>query len=468
MNDGDVVAVATSGGRDSLALLHAAVRCASTLGLRVVALHVHHGLQVDADEWLEVVRGLCRRWADDGYPVTFAWARLSGRPARGESVEGWARRERYAELARLARKAGATIVLLAHHRRDQAETVLLQALRGAGAAGLAAMPKVIVRQGLTWARPWLDIASDDIDDYARRHELAFVRDPSNEDPRWARSRLRTRVMPALREAFPEAESALAAVAQRAQEAREVLDEVALQDLAGFTEGAELILAAWRQSSEARRRNALRCWLALHAPAGAPESLLARLADELADDTPRRWPLDAERVLRSWRGRVAVVAVVAGADSPADAGGAHPLDPPPVLPESDLRLLRCGLHDVPGWPGRLEVFAVPEGGISPTRLAQVHARARAGGEQFRRAPRASDRALKKQFQAAGVPPEAREGPLVFDAQGVLLFVPGLGVDARAWAPAGTPQWAMRWVPFASQQASMDDRRTAPSGNARSTG
>jgi tRNA(Ile)-lysidine synthase len=454
----EVVAVATSGGRDSIALLHATVRAAAALGLRVVALHVHHGLQARADDWLDGVRALCERWADDGHPVTFACARLEGRPLPGESVENWARRARYAALARLARAAGATLVLLAHHRRDQAETVLLQALRGAGPAGLAAMPKTVLREGVTWARPWLAVAAQDIDAYARDHALPFVQDPSNEDVRWARSRLRVRVLPSLDEAFPDAETALSAVARRAQEAREVLDEIAREDLGRVADEHGLALAPWRRLSAARRTNSLRAWLAAQAPAGVPETLVARLVAELVDDASRRWPLAAGRFLRSWRGRLLVAATTesTGVQRP-QASGEYALRDGlmPCIGATELRLLRCGWHDVPGWAGRLEVFAVESHGIGPARLAQAHAGARTGGEQFRRGPRASDRSLKKQFQAAGVPPEARDGPLVFDAQGALLFVPGLGVDARAWAPAGAPQWSLRWV--ARDATGADDRR-----------
>ena len=141
------VAVAVSGGRDSTALLHCTVRTAAALGVGVVALHVHHGLMPAADAWLAQVQAQCRRWG-----VAFCSRRLQTHPPRGASVEAWARAERYRALAEMAREAGCSIVLLAHHRRDQAETWLLQALRGGGPAGLSAMPQEAVREGITWAR----------------------------------------------------------------------------------------------------------------------------------------------------------------------------------------------------------------------------------------------------------------------------------------------------------------------------
>src|SRR4051812_12120510 len=101
------IAVAYSGGRDSSALLHSTLTSAATQGIEVVALHVHHGLSANADAWLAHCEAQCRRWAAAGRPVRFAFRRLEERPARGESVEAWARRERYRALREMALDAGA-------------------------------------------------------------------------------------------------------------------------------------------------------------------------------------------------------------------------------------------------------------------------------------------------------------------------------------------------------------------------
>jgi tRNA(Ile)-lysidine synthase len=429
MTDRPVVAVACSGGRDSVALLHATLAAARELGLGVAALHVHHGLMADADRWASEVEALCERWN-----AGFECERLKGSPAAGESVEAWARRERYRALARMAREAGASLVLLGHHLHDQAETVLLQALRGAGPAGLAAMPRIVERDGLTWARPWIARTGAEIDAYVAPLSIDVANDPSNADPRFARSRLRAQVMPALRVAFPEADAALAAVARRAGEARAVLDEVAAEDLSRIAADDTLPLAAWRALSTARRANALRCWLAQALDAPVPQTLVDRLLAETADDATRRWPVDGGRVLRSWRGALAVVAPARASVAPASA----------LARDGEaLSLLRCDRYAIDGWDGTLEVFATAQRGVAPHRLAQVMARVRAGGEQFQLQPAGVARGLKKQYQSLGIPAEGRDGPLLFDAAGALLFVPGLGIDARAWAPAGAPQWGLRW-------------------------
>jgi tRNA(Ile)-lysidine synthase len=278
-----VVAVAASGGRDSTALLHCTARQARSLGLHVLALHVHHGLQPEADAWLAQVRRQARRWG-----CSFAHQRLQGQPQPGDSVEAWARRGRYAALAHMAQAHGCTLVLLAHHRRDQAETWLLQALRSGGPRGLSAMPRTIERDGITWARPWLDQPREAIEHYLARHRIAHADDPSNADARYARSRARLDLWPALTAAFPHAEAALAGAARRARQAAALAAEAAAADLPSvLADDGGLHVARWAALPPARRRNVLEAWL----PAAAPLTLADRLMTELPGARGgARWPL----------------------------------------------------------------------------------------------------------------------------------------------------------------------------------
>ena len=285
------IAVAASGGRDSTALLHATARAGRGAGIEVLALHVHHGLQPQADAWWRHLRAQCARWARNGLPVRFVGSRLAGGPGAGDSVEAWARRERYAALAAMARREGVHAVLLAHHRRDQAETVLLQALRGAGPAGLSAMPREIVRGGVHWIRPWLGLPRESIEHYVRQHRLRWVDDPSNDDPRYARNRLRLKVWPAFAGAFEQLEPLLCAVARRAQETQACCEELAALDAAAavLSDGA-LLLAPWLELSPARRANLLRYWARRWSAVGLPETLLHRLMHELpVARSGLRWP-----------------------------------------------------------------------------------------------------------------------------------------------------------------------------------
>ena len=423
-----IVAVACSGGRDSLALLHATAVAARGEGLDAVALHIHHGLLPEADAWFDHVESMCRRWASEGLPVRFIGRRLTARPRRGESVEAWAREARYAALTDMAREAGAGLVLLGHHRKDQAETFLLQALRGAGVAGLSAMPACIERDGLVWQRPWLDVPRAHIEQYVQQCGLESVEDPSNTDPRFARNRLREAVWPALAAAFPDADVALAASARWAQQAAQVLDEVAVADLATCTANERLDIAAWSSLSEARRINALRAWLRQRTGEPAAAALVERLRTELIGTGPACWAC-AGGELRRYRGRLSF----------APAGAV-------VAPsrESTLAIRRAGRYRLPGWGGAVHATRVDEGGVPLAWLAHLDLRERQGGEQFQSGFSRPARSLKKQYQAAGVAEWDRGGPLLFSG-GQLVFVPGLGVDARVVGLPGQAQMMLAWEP-----------------------
>ena len=422
------VAVAASGGCDSTALLHCTVRQARALGIHVVALHVHHGLSPQADDWLTRVRAQSRRWG-----VEFHASRLAGAPAPGQSVEAWARRERYLALAEMATAAGCTLVLLAQHQRDQAETWLLQALRGAGAAGLSAMPHSATKHGVGFARPWLGCSRHAVEAYVRRHRLSWVDDASNVDARFARSRLRTAVWPALLTAFPDAELSISRAAQHAQEAAAVLAEVVAQEMPALQRNGALVVAAWRELSPHRRRLCLRAWLACELDAPVPETLVRRLTLELPAAHASRWPVRTHE-LRLYRGLLRVLPT-------PGAANANPKD------SIALDLSQSGCHQLPEWGGHFLVQAARQDGVPAAILRELHARPRSGGEQFQRVCRGAVRSLKKQFQALAVPQLQRGGPLLYGCGGQLVFVPGLGADARFHAAPGEPQVQLSWVPDA---------------------
>jgi len=453
------VAVAYSGGRDSTALLHAvacAVRdanleaAASLSGevdvapICVVALHVHHGLSPHADAWLAHAQATCDAWAAEGLPV-----RLKARHVRlaadaGQGVEAEARALRHQALHAMATEAGADMLLLAHHRRDQAETLLLQALRGGGLAGLAAMPKDDLRDGLRWVRPWLNHPREAIDAYIAAHRLSHIEDESNGDPRYARNRLRLQVWPALEAAFPQAEASLAASAARLADAlvplREwqgkALDALKVPDATGAMDAI-----AWARWSPAERREALRHWFS----SVGGERLSARWTLRLADEVPRmlagaRAPQDACGVwpavgVSLYRGRLQW-------SPPQKSLGSAPPMPEGGVARVDIHIDAPGDWPVPEWGGMLRVVPCTTGGVAPERLRIVTVSPRMGGERFQAGPGRPPRALKKQFQMLGVPAWERDAPL-FWAGEQLVFVPGLGMDARCWAPPGTPQWAMSW-------------------------
>ncbi len=439
------LAVAYSCGRDSTALLHATARTAAEVpGMHVFALHVHHGLSPQADAWLAHAEATCHQWAEQGLPVSLMSRRVSVPLDAGLSLEAEARRLRHEALADLAREAGVDLLLLAHHRRDQAETFLLQALRGGGVAGLASMPKDDWRDGVRWVRPWLDLPREALEAYALQHGLHFVDDESNGDRRFARNRLRLDVWPALLAAFPDAEAALAQSAARVADALPALrawQADALQRWGGAAEPGALNAVAWSALPDAERRQVLLAWLAQHGVGGA--SWVERLSHEvpraLAGQGSARWP---ELGVSLYRGVLRCVpdGDVAG-EALGEPGGWAP------RPEVVLSIDRPGDWPVPGWRGCLRIEVVSQGGVAPQHLqGGLQARARSGGEGFQMGAGRPVRDLKRQFQSAGVPAWARSAPLFFSGDS-LVFVPGLGVDGRFQAPQGAPQWGLRWLPDA---------------------
>jgi tRNA(Ile)-lysidine synthase len=308
------------------------------------------------------------------------------------------------------------------------------------------MPRVTVRDGLTWARPWLDAGDEAIEAYCRRHRLRHVDDPSNADPAFARNRLRLQVMPALRAAFAEAEVSLAAAARRAQEAQEALAEVAAVDLAATCDAdGALVVARWQALAAGRRLNVLRAWLGGVLGRGAPHTLVQRLAEELPGRGAARWQVPGG-MLERHRGRVR--------RCPAPVAGRAERPSPLVL-----GALEAGDHPVPAWGGCLRVRKVVEGGVALQHLASCELRRRTGGERFRLAPAAAARGLKKQFQALGIPASARDAPLLYGA-GRLLFVPGLGIEAGARAAPGEPQVSLAWVADAAPPPPAGSGRRRP--------
>ena len=431
------VAVAASGGRDSTALLHCTARAAAQLAvtcgveLHVHALHVHHGLHVQADVWLDHVSAQVKRWTRNGLPLTFHHHRLLTAPQQGDSVEAWARRERYAALAKMANTLGCDTVLLAQHRRDQAETVLLQALRGAGPAGLAAMPKSALRDGIQWLRPWLNQSREAIDAYIKRWRLGFVDDPSNVNARFARSRLRQGPWLRLVDDFPDAELAFAAVAARAHEAAECLLDIARIDLERCTQGPTLLIARWLELGASRRANSLRTWLTEARVGPVPESLIKRLLVELPGKASGRWPFHSAE-LRLHQSTLSV------------GLGGLPTRHLAAPAACSVDLSRPGAVSLSEWHGHFVVEVTQGPGLDAAALTASVCCARAGGEQFQATTKTVPQRLKNHFQRLGLPAWSRTGPLVF-ANGKLVFVPGLGMDARAQSTSAQRRVTLTWCP-----------------------
>lgn len=248
------LAVGLSGGADSTALLLA---CAERWPGQVRAIHVHHGLQSAADDFERHCAALCAR-----LQVPLAVQRVDARPAPGQSPEDAARAARYRafEAAALASQSPPAIqsIALAQHADDQVETLLLALSRGAGVAGLAAMPARWQRSGLAWHRPLLRVPGAELRAWLRARGERWVEDPSNQDERYTRNRIRARLLPVLDSAFPAFRDTFPRSAGHAAQASELLLEIAQQDLDAV--GLPPRIAALQALSRARQANLLRHWL----------------------------------------------------------------------------------------------------------------------------------------------------------------------------------------------------------------
>lgn len=248
--DGRPWAVAFSGGADSTALLLAAH---ALWPGRVRALHVHHGLQAAADDFVAHVQTVC-----DGLGVPLDIARVQAGHRPGQSPEDAARQARYRALAELAKQCEAWGVLLGQHAQDQAETLLLALTRGAGLPGLAAMPAQMMRHGMWFFRPLLEVDGTALRQWLQRQQQGCIEDPSNTDQRYTRNRIRAQLLPVLEQHFPAYAQTFARSARHAAQAQQLLEELARSDLQDV--GDPPRLKQLQVLSPARQANLLRLWL----------------------------------------------------------------------------------------------------------------------------------------------------------------------------------------------------------------
>jgi tRNA(Ile)-lysidine synthase len=278
------LAVALSGGADSVALL---VACAQKWPGQVRAIHINHGLQAAATLFEAHCRTLCQR-----LNVPLQVQAVDAGKQAGQSPEDAARQARYMAFSALAPEKyddnAIKSIAIAQHADDQVETLLLALSRGAGLAGLSAMPAHWQRDGLDYYRPLLQVAGADIRTWLTQRGVAFVEDPTNQDEQFTRNRIRARLMPALRAAFPQFLDTFARSASHAAQGQQLLDEVAQQDVKAVAHSANGLprIKELQALSRPRQANALRYWLKLNFQCVPSTVQLSELLDQLGDCTTR--------------------------------------------------------------------------------------------------------------------------------------------------------------------------------------
>lgn len=412
---GQHLVLGLSGGLDSVVLLDILCVLRPSLDFRLGALHVNHQISPNASDWGAFCRDIClaNQVAFDEVAVI-----LRG---KGESgLEAAARDARYLAFAGLQ----ADFVVLAHHQDDQAETVLLQLLRGAGVKGLSGMPQLRIADRMQFLRPFLDVPRSEILAYAQWRGLRWVEDESNMDVSYGRNFLRHEIMPLLSRRFPAYRETLSRAAGHFAETGKLLDDLAQIDAAGALVKGSLRVAALKNLDDARARNLLRFYLASQGCAAPSAARLAEMLRQLCTAAPDahlhiRW---GQHEIRRFRGEIHVL----------ELG---------IKPVGDLAWT---------WRGEAELVLTPlfvslnfsrgsGTGISLARLAgaALDIRLRQGGERLQPDCVRPRRSIKNLLQEAGVAPWQRGRlPLLFCGE-YLVCVPGLGVDCAFQAAPGEP-------------------------------
>ncbi|MFN3715532.1 MAG: tRNA lysidine(34) synthetase TilS [Thiobacillus sp.] len=419
------VALGYSGGLDSSVLLHVLAGLQTSRAFTLSAVHVHHGLSPLADGWAAWCAESC---AALGVPLVTARVQL--RPRDPAGTEAAARQARHRIFAGL----DVDCLVTAHHRDDQAETFLLQALRGAGPKGLAAMPAYLHPRGWKAAqlRPLLAFPRARLQQAARAWGLHWVEDESNLSTRYRRNALRLSVMPRLRECFPGCDATLARVASHQAETAALLDDLAQIDAAGGCSqtpaGLRLDCDALATLTPARARNLLRYFIAQHGVTLPNARRLDEARQQLVaarHDARVRVEL-GEAALWGWRKGAYVVA----------AGRL----PAPAIWRGESEL------DLPGL-GRLGFRAALGQGLRQASLAagRVELGCRRGGEQLRLRPGGPTHSLKVLLQANDVPPWTRARLAILRCDGVTVWAEGLGCHADWLAGPAEAGWVPDWRP-----------------------
>ena len=405
------IAVAFSGGLDSTVLLHSTV--AAYGPENVIALHINHGLQDSADDWVMHCANMAQ-----AFEVEFDFRILSWSKDIDDlgNIEAQARQARYDALVEMCQHYGVSDLLLGHHQDDQAETVLLQLLRGSGLAGLSGMAsqRMMDQTDIRVWRPFIDLTRKELEAYAYEYHLDWIEDPTNQDDHFTRNFIRLRVMPILEKVQPQLRKNLSRTASHMADAQNLLNQLADIDLNPMTTeiGLDLIsLMALRYEDISRADNALRRWIYLQGLAmPSEERLNAWWADleQLKDlsDHQLQWVHDGKH-LRVWRQKLTVndISIPLGRWD---------------FKQVDTDSTEYGLA--------LDVFELA------VKQKSLIEKERQGGEKIRIHPKQSRKTLKNIFQEQDIPPWQRSAKILYiDTH--LLAVAGVGCNVDLMTQLG---------------------------------
>ncbi len=418
------LAVAFSGGLDSAVLLHATIQAHGPKN--VYAFHVNHGIQKEANQWQKHCQKIAQQW---GCHFDTRNVHLQ----QASNIESQARELRYDALYEMCESHQIEDLLVAHHLDDQAETVLIQLMRGAGLAGLSGMPAIKTSintasksQAIYVWRPFLEMRRQDLEAYAHMHRLKWIEDPSNQDESYRRNAVRKTLLPQLEKVQTGAIQNLARSAKHLAQSQELLNQLADIDLGLIQTKAGLSktnLVRLYKTSQARASNALRRWLQInHLAYPSEERLNAWWRDlsEVRVDTRLQWQHDGSSI-KLWRGVLTI----------------HPEETAGTDGEDSL-----GEWVFKAIPANRKKPGIPKDRFNEAKKkGLINTMIRDGGEKFKVHSKRPRKSLKNLYQEANIPPWQRQVPLLYIGD-ELVAVAGIGISADWQTDQGqriSPEW-----------------------------
>ncbi len=414
-----ILAVAFSGGLDSTVLLHATIQAHGANN--VYAFHVHHGIQKEADQWQQHCQAVSKK-------LKCKFDTRNVKLNKSSNIESQARNLRYQALSEMCEAHHIQDLLLAHHLDDQAETVLIQLMRGAGVAGLSAMPLVkahhITQNIIHLWRPFLNLRRRELEAYAKEHQLTWIEDPSNQDESYRRNAIRQSILPALEKHQPGATENLARSAKHLANAHELLNQLADIDL-GLIETKEGLsktnLVRLYKTNQARASNALRRWLHKNQLVYPSEERLTAWWQELLQsrvDSKLQWEHD-QKLIRLWRGQLTLT---------QDLNAQEQTEGEWVFKKVPANSQKPGIAK--------ERFETAK------QKGLINTMVREGGEKFKVDAKRPRKSLKNLYQEANIPPWQRNAPLLYIGE-ELVAVAGIGISAD-WQTTEGPRISPEWL------------------------
>jgi tRNA(Ile)-lysidine synthase len=401
--------VALSGGIDSVVLLYLLHQLQKTHHFTLKASHVHHGLSKNADKWVKFCEKLCAKLS---ISLDVNYIQLPQKKSLG--IEGEARRLRYEKLL----KSKTDLVVLAHHEDDQAETFLLQLIRGAGVKGLSSMPHFDDSRRL-W-RPLLNASRTDIESYAKKHQLKWIEDESNQNTDFDRNFIRSKVLPILKNRFSHIIKVISRSSAHLAEAQNLLDDLAKLDLKSYLKSNnykhKLQVKTLEKLSLSRAKNVLRYWLEINDQLMPSRDLLDECLRQVLTakkDATIKIQLSKDSEIRRYKDEIYIVKKNKNK-------------------EKNYAIIWNGESEILLPNGyKLNFKKVKGSGINFKFLdhQKLEIRNRQGGEFFKPDSKRPTKKIKQLLQESDLPPWEREFfPIIFVGD-ELAAVPNFGIDQK---------------------------------------